>query len=140
LSSQILAFLESISDVGRLKLERESVTQALTEVGLMVGAMIGQLTSAQEDPRNIYKVGLNATRLLMSCGDLAIGWLLLRQAAVALDKLDGAELTDGDRSFYEGKLAVSRFFSATVLPELAARRKVVESTDNAVMEISEDAF
>ena len=53
----------------------------------MVGAMVGYLTSAAEEPRNVYKVGLNTTRLLLSLGDLVIGWLLLRQAEVALTRL-----------------------------------------------------
>jgi alkylation response protein AidB-like acyl-CoA dehydrogenase len=140
LSTQIQTFLDSIADEGRLKVEREAVGRALTEVGMMVGAMIGQLTSAQEDIRNVYKVGLNTTRLLMSCGDLAIGWLLLRQAAIALNKLDGNGLSAADKAFYEGKLAVARFFATSVLPELVSRRKVVEGTDNAIMDIAEEVF
>jgi len=140
LSAEIQGFLDSIAEEGRLKVEREAVAQALTEVGTMVAAMIGQLTSARDDIRNVYKVGLNTTRLLMSCGDLAIGWLLLRQAQVALTKLDGNGLSAADKSFYEGKLAVARFFAVTVLPELVARRKVVESTDNAIMDVTEDVF
>jgi len=140
LSDEIQAFLDSIAEQGRLKVEREAVANALTEVGLMVGAMIGQLTSAQKDVRNIYKVGLNTTRLLMSCGDLAIGWMLLRQASVALAKLDRSGVSTDDKAFYEGKLAVARFFATTVLPELAARRKVAEGTDNAIMDIGEDVF
>jgi alkylation response protein AidB-like acyl-CoA dehydrogenase len=140
LSGEIQTFLDSIADEGRLKLEREAVGTALAEVGQMVAAMVGQLTSAQEDVRNVYKVGLNTTRLLMSCGDLVIGWLLLRQAAVALARLDGNGLSTADQAFYEGKLAVARFFAATVLPELVARRKVVESTDNAVMDVAEEVF
>jgi alkylation response protein AidB-like acyl-CoA dehydrogenase len=140
LSGEIQAFLDSIADEGRLKVEREAVARALSEVGSMVAAMIGQLTSAQEDVRNIYKVGQNTTRLLMSCGDLAIGWLLLRQAAIALTKLDGSGLSTSDKAFYEGKLAVARFFSATVLPELVSRRRIVEGTDNALMDVAEEAF
>ena len=106
----------------------------------MVAAMVGQLTSAQEDIRNLYKVGQNTTRLLLSAGDLLVGYLLLRQASVALDKLDENELPTADRAFYEGKPAVARFFALTVLPELAARRAVVESTDNSLMDVSEAAF
>jgi alkylation response protein AidB-like acyl-CoA dehydrogenase len=140
LSTEIQGFLDSIAEEGRLKVEREAVARALTEVGTMVAAMITQLTSAQDDIRNIYKVGLNTTRLLMSCGDLAIGWLLLRQATVALAALDSNGVSAADKSFYEGKLAVARFFAVTVLPELAARRKVVESTDNAIMDLAEGAF
>ena len=41
--------------------------------------------SAQEDPKNIYKVGLGSVRFLMSVGDLVIGWLLRRQAVVAME-------------------------------------------------------
>ncbi|HST49891.1 acyl-CoA dehydrogenase [Jatrophihabitans sp.] len=140
LSAEIQAFLDSIAEEGRLKVEREAVARALTEVGTMVGAMITQLTSARDDIRNVYKVGLNTTRLLMSCGDLAIGWLLLRQATVALAALDGNGLSAADQAFYEGKLAVARFFAVTVLPELVARRKVVESTDNAIMDVAEEVF
>jgi alkylation response protein AidB-like acyl-CoA dehydrogenase len=144
LSAEIQAFLDSIAEVGRLKVEREAVGRALTEVGLMVASMTAQLGAAQEDPRNVYRVGLNTTRLLLSCGDLAIGWLLLRQAAVALARLDDNNLNGAsgtaDKAFYEGKLAVARFFATTVLPELVSRRKVVESTDLAVMDVAEAAF
>ena len=140
LSGEIQTFLDSIAEVGRLKVEREAVGRALAEVGQMVAAMLSQLNSAQEDPRNVYMVGLNTTRLLMSCGDLAIGWLLLRQAQVALGKLDSNGLSAADKAFYEGKVAVSRFFATTVLPELVSRRKVVEGTDLAVMDVAEVAF
>jgi alkylation response protein AidB-like acyl-CoA dehydrogenase len=140
LSAEIQAFLDSIAEVGRLKVEREAVGRALTEVGLMVASMTAQLGSAQEDPRNVYRVGLNTTRLLLSCGDLAIGWLLLRQAAVALARLDDNGLSTADKAFYEGKLAVARFFATTVLPELVSRRKVVEGTELTVMDVAEEAF
>jgi len=140
LSTEIETFLDSIAETGRLKVEREAMARALEEVGFMVAAMVGQLSTAREDVRNIYKVGLNTTRLLMSCGDLAIGYLLLRQAKVALDRLDGNGLSADDKAFYEGKLAVARFFATTVLPELVARRKIVEGTDNAIMDIAESVF
>jgi hypothetical protein len=106
----------------------------------MVGAMVGFLTSAQEDARNVYKVGQNTTRLLLSLGDLVIGWLLLRQAAVALAALDGGSASARDRAFYEGKVAAARFFATSVLPELAARRAVAEATDNALMDVPEESF
>jgi hypothetical protein len=105
----------------------------------MIGAMIGYLTTAQEDPRNVYKVGQNTVRLLMSVGDLLVGWLLQRQAAIALAALDGTPSVK-DRAFYQGKVAVARFFANTVLPELSARRKIVETTDNSLMDLDEAAF
>jgi alkylation response protein AidB-like acyl-CoA dehydrogenase len=140
LSGEITQFLESLADEGRLKEERAAVQKALEDFGGIVGAMFQQLMSGQEDPTNVYKVGQNATRALLSAGDLMVGYLLLRQAAVALKKLDGNGLSESDRAFYEGKTAVARFFAQTVLPELTARRAVAEAMDNSLMEVSEAAF
>jgi alkylation response protein AidB-like acyl-CoA dehydrogenase len=139
-SAEITEFLQSISDEGQLREERAAVQKALDDFGGMVGAMFNQLMSVQEDVRNVYKVGQNTTRLLLSAGDLMVGYLLLRQASVALTKLDGNGLSAADRAFYEGKPAVARFFAQTMLPELAARRVVVESIDNSLMDVAEASF
>jgi hypothetical protein len=140
LATEIGAFAAGEDGNGRLKEERAALATALTDVQAMVGAMIGFLTSAQEDVSQVYKVGQNTTRLLLSLGDLVIGWLLVRSAAVAVAALDGGTASERDRAFYEGKIASARFFATTVLPELTARRKVVETTDNALMDLSEDSF
>ena len=102
----------------------------------MVGCAdrVGRRTST-----NVYKVGQNTTRLLLACGDLVIGWLLLRQAEVALAALD-AGATGRDTAFYEGKVAAAAFFARQVLPLLAAQRAVAEGIDNALMELPEEAF
>ncbi|MCW2645992.1 MAG: hypothetical protein JWP07_2101 [Pseudonocardiales bacterium] len=140
LSGEITEFLESIASEGRLKEERAAVQKGLEDLGGIVGAMYTQLMSAQDDVRNVYKVGQNTTRLLLSAGDLMVGYLLLRQAAVALTKLDSNGLSDADRAFYEGKPAVARFFAMTMLPELSARRAIAESVDNSLMDLPESAF
>ncbi len=143
LAGEISTFLESEAGNGRLKEERALLKQALEDVQGMLGAMVGFLTSAQEDTANLYKVGQNTVRLLMSVGDLLVGWLLQRQAEVALAKLDAnpsARPSTKDAAFYQGKLAVASFFAKTVLPELSARRKVVETTDNSLMDVDEAAF
>jgi hypothetical protein len=69
-----------------------------------------------------------------------VGYLLLRQAAVALAKLDANGVSPADRAFYEGKPAVARFFAQTILPELAARRGVAEAMDNSLMDVPEASF
>ena len=56
------------------------------------------------DARNVYKAGLNTTRLLMALGDVVTAWLLLRGAEVALIRL-GSELSATNAAFYEGKVA-----------------------------------
>ena len=91
------------------------------------------------DPANLYKVGQNTSRLLLAAGDLIVGWLLLRQAAVAQDALD-AGATGPDKDFYTGKVAAAQFYTRNVLPKLAAERAIAESTDNALMEVPEAAF
>jgi alkylation response protein AidB-like acyl-CoA dehydrogenase len=140
LSGEISSFLESIADEGRLKEEAAALQKALEDFGGIVGAMFQQLMSGQEDVTNVYKVGQNATRLLMSAGDLMVGYLLLRQASVALTKLDANGVSAADRAYYAGKPAVARFFATTVLPELAARRAVAEAIDNALMDVDEASF
>jgi hypothetical protein len=71
-----------------------------------------------------------------------IGWLLARQAEVALAALDGQDATlgDRDRAFYQGKLATSRFFAQTVLPRLTAERRTAEETTLELMDLPEEAF
>jgi alkylation response protein AidB-like acyl-CoA dehydrogenase len=138
-AGEITAFLESETGNGRLKEERGLLKQALEDVQGMLGSMIGYLTSSQQDARNVYLVGQNTVRLLMSVGDLLIGWLLQRQADVALRALD-ANPSAKDTAFYQGKLAVAAFFAKNVLPELTSRRKIVETTDNDLMDVPESAF
>ncbi len=124
---------------GALRRERDSLALALEHVEAMTEAIAGFYDSAQSEPGEVYKVGLNTTHLLMSLGDLICAWLLVRQAEVAIAALDGGREA-ADRVFYEGKVASARFFCQQVLPHLAARRTVVESTDLGLMDLDEAAF
>jgi len=145
LIDQIREFAAADNGNGRLKKERAAVARATDNVEAIVSAMNGYLGSSLERAPEIYRVGLNTTRLLLALGDLVIGWLLGRQAEVALAKLDEAgldshPLTPGDQAFYQGKLAAAAFFAATVLPRLAADREIVEATSLDPMELPDDAF
>ena len=121
---------------GRLKKERALLATALVDVQSMAATLTGYLMAAQEDSASIYKVGLGSVRFLMSVGDLVIGWLLQRQAAVAIEKLD-AGATGSEKSFYEGKVAVASFFAKNFLPLLTSTRTVLEAIDNDVMDLDE---
>jgi alkylation response protein AidB-like acyl-CoA dehydrogenase len=125
---------------GRLKAERAALAEAAGHVEAMVQAMTGFLMASAGQPAAIYKAGLNTTRLLMALGDLVIGWLLLTHAEVAQARLDELAGDARDRDFYAGKLAAGRFFAATVLPRLAAERKVLEGTTLDLMDLPESAF
>ena len=152
LSEQIGAWLTSqAADVesgsggdGQLKEERALLETALEDVGTIVATMVADLGAADPsraggDPRKVYRVGLNTTRLLMALGDLICAWLLLRGADVALKRLS-EDLPAREQAFYEGKVASARWFARTVLPRLAAERAIAEATDLAVMDLPEDAF
>ncbi|MFI7641262.1 acyl-CoA dehydrogenase [Nonomuraea sp. NPDC049400] len=135
LLAEIGEFAASEAGNGRLKEERKLLAEAAAEVKAMGDTMAGWALSSLETPTEVYKVGLNTTRLLLALGDLVIGWLLLRQAEVALEKL-----TEGEDPFYLGKVAAASFFAKTVLPRLAAERRVLDATGQELMELPEEAF
>jgi alkylation response protein AidB-like acyl-CoA dehydrogenase len=139
LAGQIQATIDAEAGNGRLKEERALLATALSDVQGMLTAMFGHLSGAQEDMTALYKVAQNTTRLLLATGDLITAWLLVRQSEVALAALSGA-VSEKDRHFYEGKLAATRFFATQVLPRLTSERLIVETTDNALMEIDERSF
>jgi alkylation response protein AidB-like acyl-CoA dehydrogenase len=125
---------------GRLKAERAALAEGAAHVEAMAAAMTGFLMASAQQPAEIYKVGLNTTRLLMALGDLVIGWLLLTHAEIAQRKLDEIPAGGADHDFYTGKLGAARFFAATVLPRLAAERKSAEETTLDLMDLPEGAF
>jgi alkylation response protein AidB-like acyl-CoA dehydrogenase len=140
LLGQIREFTTGEGGNGRLKKERAAVARAADNIEAIVSAMNGYLGSSLEQAPEIYRVGLNTTRLLLALGDLVIGWLLGRQAEVALAKLDQGGLAASEEAFYQGKVAAAGFFAATVLPRLAAEREIVEATSLDPMELPAEAF
>jgi alkylation response protein AidB-like acyl-CoA dehydrogenase len=111
---------------------------ALNEVNVAIGSMVGVAIASQEVPKEIYKVGLNTSRLLMNVGDIICAWLLIRAADVATEKL--ANASDKDKPFYEGKIAAAKFFVTNVLPYISVDRAIIEKADNTLMELAENAF
>jgi alkylation response protein AidB-like acyl-CoA dehydrogenase len=145
LLGEIGEFAASDDASGGLKAERAALADGVAQIEGMLRAMTGFLAGSLERPEEIYKVGLTSTRLLLALGDLIIGWLLTRQAEVAQARLDTADdepsgLSAADRDFYVGKPAAAHFFAATVLPRLAADRRIVEATDLDLMDVPETAF
>ncbi len=144
LAGEISEFADSQAGNGRLKNERALLAGALADVQGLVSVMTNFLVSARPgveggDPRNLYKVGQNTTRLLLAAGELVTAWLLLRQAEVALTRLDG-EVSEKDEAFYEGKVAAAQWFARQVLPKLRSELKIAEATDNDLMDLPEAAF
>jgi hypothetical protein len=141
LFAEIAAFAAADNGNGRLKTERAAIAEGLSQVQAALGAMSGFALASLERPEEVYKVGLTSVRLLLAFGDLVIGWLLGRQAEVALRALDSADsLSQPERDFYAGKLAVAKFFATTVLPRLESDRKIIEQTTTDLMDVPEGAF
>ncbi len=139
LASQITETVKGDEGNGQLATERELLGKALEDVQGIVGVMGQWAMAAQQNPEEVYKVGLNSTRLLMATGDLVIGWLLVRQAEVALAAL-AAGPSPRDKAFYQGKVETARWFARNRLPLLSAERAIAEATTGEIMELPEEAF
>ncbi len=138
-AAEITETVKNTGDGDQLAAERELLGKALEDVQGLIGSLGTWAMGSQKDIQEIYKVGLNTTRLLMAVGDLIIGWLLLRQAEVASAALDnGASAKDVE--FYKGKIAAAKWFAQNRLPLLAGERLAAETTNLEIMELSEDAF
>ena len=117
--------------------EKDALLKALGDLNAIIATLVAHAMESQTDPEKIYTVGLNTSRCLMAVGDIITAWLLLRQADIALEKIPNA---GKDLEFYNGKIASAKFFVTNYLPHITADRKIVEATDNSIMNISDAAF
>jgi len=94
---------------------------------------------------------------LMMMGKVVCAWILLWQAGIAKERLDGLAKAKNvnpddkiamagfvkenrDGAFYSGKLASARYFIKNVLPEVYAAVKAIKSEDISVVEIADECF
>ncbi|MFF5034816.1 acyl-CoA dehydrogenase [Nocardia salmonicida] len=133
---QVRATVESDADGGRLKTEKILLAHALEDVQEITGTLTAHLLAAAEHPAELYKIGLNGVRFLLTVGDLLVAWRLIVAAEIALAATESVE----DIAFYHGKIAVASFFANTVLPHVTAERAVLAGTDLSVMELDEAGF
>jgi alkylation response protein AidB-like acyl-CoA dehydrogenase len=117
--------------------EKEALLKSLGDLNAIIATLVALAMESQTDAEKIYTVGLNTSRCLMAVGDIITAWLLLRQADIALAKIPNA---GKDLEFYNGKIASAKFFVTNYLPHITADRKIVEATDNSIMNISDAAF
>jgi alkylation response protein AidB-like acyl-CoA dehydrogenase len=134
LGAEIVEFIKGGSDDDPLAIERETLGRVLDDAQAHIGSMVANLmSSVGGEKEDIYKVGLHATPLLESLGELVISWLLLRQAEIA------APVADSD-PFYKGKVEAARWLLDDIAPKVAARRRAAEVEDGRLMELPEAAF
>ncbi len=137
LGKEITAFAQSGGDLAD---EKNALSKALGDLNGIIGVLVGHAMASQEKSDEIYKVGLNTSRALMAVGDVITAWLLLRSAEISIAKSKVPGITEKESQFYLGKVASAKFFVLNYLPHITADRMIVESTDSAIMEISEQAF
>src|SRR6185312_8900196 len=124
LNEEITKFLAGEPGGEELARERRLLATAQGEVGGMLKAMLDKAGESLSDPTQLYVVA---------------SWLLLRGATIAQAAL-AAGASGRDVPFYTGKVAAAKFFAQNTLPLLAAQRAIVEATDNALMDVPEEAF
>ena len=134
LAGEIVEFVKGGEDEDPLATEREMLGRMLDDAQGHIGSMVGHLMSNMGGQReDIYKVGLHASPLLESLSEVVISWLMLRQAEVAITRVE-------DDPFYLGKVEAMRWFLADVAPKVEARRIAAEAEDGALMTLPESAF
>ncbi len=136
LGERILDLVKGGSDT--FAVEREMLGEALENAQGQLGAMVGYTLASQAEPTELYKAGLHTNHLLESLSEVILGWLLLRHAELAERALDTA--SEGDRAFYEGKIASARFFARNVLPQIEHRRRLAETETGWLMELPDESF
>jgi len=99
----------------------------------------------------------HAYPFLMMMGKIVSAWLMLWQAGIAKEKLDGLAKGKGvdssdreawvafirdnsDAAFYEGKVLSARYLIKNVLPAAEAAAKAIKSEDLSIMEIVDESF
>jgi alkylation response protein AidB-like acyl-CoA dehydrogenase len=117
----------------------------------VLGPAVAQLAKAQEAVAGTAmrfmmwnaqgkaeRVPLAANQFLNMMSETTLGWLLLEQAIVALEKLPNAG--EADKAFYEGKRYAAQYFANTVLPRVVAVAGIIAGEDASALEIPTEAF
>ena len=107
-----------------LKTATDSLGRALADVSSIASALRSRL----RDPAGGWSfAAAHARRMLLSLGDLMVGWLLIEQASVAVT------LGVGSNDLAAGKVCNAQFFAAEVLPRVAADRATVECAESSTI-------
>ncbi len=131
LLTQIRETAERTGESKELEAERAALGRALGDLETMLGTLLGKLGES------VYHVGLQGNRVLFAVAEVVIGWLLVRHAEVALERMKS---NPADRAFYVGKLASARWYCHEVLPGIAHAARMVEHGNLDLMEVPEESF
>ncbi len=95
------------------------------------------MTVIQKAMQNPDEAGAAASDFLRMMGLVATGWMWLKMARVALDRLP---LANGDARFYDAKVKTARFYFTKLLPQVDALAATMQSGAAPLMELEAAAF
>ena len=104
----------------------------------LMSAAMGLLSWAQSGQLGL--IGLNANRFLGMMARLAVGWLLLEGASVALLAQGKLSASEPDHAFYEGKKQAALWFARNELPQVEAEAKLMMQEDASALDIPDAGF
>jgi hypothetical protein len=128
-------FVAAYTDDEALGDSVKQLAKAQEAVGGAAFQLLGWFKGGQME-----KVPLNANRFLEMLSELAVGWLLLEGAAIALKKQADVEPSHPDWAFYEGKKHAAIYFAHNVLPNTIAKSKMLQMGDQSAIDIPEEGF
>jgi alkylation response protein AidB-like acyl-CoA dehydrogenase len=88
-------------------------------------------------------VPLAANRFLEMMSEVAVGWLLLDGARIALEAqalLPAGDAGAKDRAFYEGKKHAALYYAKTVLPSVKHDAEILGREDTSALDIPVESF
>jgi hypothetical protein len=127
----VIARAKKIESVSEFAVQVEKALNRLGEVAMHLGA-------TAMSPK-VMSAFAWAHPFMEASGDVVMGWMLLWRAVIAAEKLEG-KVKKKDKPFYEGQLQSARYFTRAVLPVTIGKMDAIMATDDAAVEMDEDAF
>jgi len=128
-------FITANKDTPELKDGLQHLQAAHEAVAASVMQFIGWFKGGK-----VEHIPLGAEQFLTIMSELAVGWLLLEQASIALSKLPETSETHPDHAFYTGKKYAAQFFANNVLTTLPSRVQRLSQIDTLPVEMPDEAF
>jgi hypothetical protein len=143
--SNLQAFLGDVGKFIAANAKHERLAPMVKELAASVEAFSGIAMTLLGwfQSGKMQMVPLAANRVLDMMSEVAIGWLLLEQARIAIDasaKLPEGDAGAADRAFYEGKVHAATFFAKNVLPNVRSTAEILGREDTSPIDIPLEAF
>ena len=130
---------DTISQNNNLPNERMILNNLINNVEETINSMIANVLISQNNPEEIYKVGLSTTNLLYILGDTITAWLLLKQADIASESI-GKDNKNFSSEFYQGKIEITKYFINYILPITLTNCENIRKINLDIMNIPIESF